>query len=213
MKPNATPSEPKVRVNNEIRARQVRVISEDGEQLGIMAPFDAVREAESRGLDLVEVAPLASPPVCRIMDYGKYRYEQKRRVREARKNQHTVSVKEVKYRPKIDKHDLEYKNGHVREFLEQGNKVKVTVMFRGREMAHPEFGKEILHKVIEATNDITAGDASADNLPIEGRNMSVVLSPSKTIMKQLASKAASALQASTSAAPQGPPAAPEQAEK
>jgi len=101
----------------------------------------------------------------------------------------------------------------VREFLEQGNKVKVTVMFRGREMAHPEFGKEILHKVIEATNDITAGDASADNLPIEGRNMSVVLSPSKTIMKQLASKAASALQASTSAAPQGPPAAPEQAEE
>jgi translation initiation factor IF-3 len=177
-----------VRVNNEIRARQVRVISEDGEQLGIMAPFDAVREAEGRGLDLVEVAPLASPPVCRIMDYGKYRYEQKRRVREARKNQHTVTVKEVKYRPKIDKHDLEYKNGHVREFLEQGNKVKVTVMFRGREMAHPEFGKEILQKVIEATNDITAGDANADNLPIEGRNMSVVLSPSKAIMKKVASK-------------------------
>jgi len=212
MKPNATPSEPKVRVNNEIRARQVRVISEDGEQLGIMAPFDAVREAEGRGLDLVEVAPMASPPVCRIMDYGKYRYEQKRRTREARKNQHTVTVKEVKYRPKIDKHDLEYKNGHVREFLEQGNKVKVTVMFRGREMAHPEFGKEILQKVIEATNDITAGDANADHLPIEGRNMSVVLSPSKSIMKKVASKATAGGGEAIPGAPVAP-AEPEHAEE
>lgn len=188
MKSNAAPAEPKVRVNQEIRARQVRVISEEGEQLGIMSPLDAQREAEARGLDLVEVAPMASPPVCRIMDYGKYRYEQKRRTREARKNQHTVTVKEVKYRPKIDKHDLEFKNGHVREFLEAGNKVKVTVMFRGREMAHPEFGREILAKVVEATNDITTGEIPTDHLPIEGRNMSLILSPSKAVMKKVAAK-------------------------
>lgn len=188
MKSGPVATEPKVRVNDEIRARQVRVISEDGEQLGIMGPLDAVREAESRGLDLVEVAPLATPPVCRIMDYGKYRYEQKRRMREARKHQHTVNVKEVKYRPKIDKHDLEFKNGHVREFLEQGNKVKVTIMFRGREMAHPEFGREILAKVVEASSDITAGEYDVTTLPIEGRNMSMVLQPSRAILKKVATK-------------------------
>ncbi|MFM1921384.1 MAG: hypothetical protein RLZZ303_3018 [Candidatus Hydrogenedentota bacterium] len=188
MKTGPVTSEPKVRVNDEIRARQVRVISEDGEQLGIMGPLDALREAEGRGLDLVEVAPMASPPVCRIMDYGKYRYEQKRRMREARKHQHTVTVKEVKYRPKIDKHDLEFKNGHVREFLEQGNKVKVTIMFRGREMAHPEFGREILAKVVEASADITSGEYDVSNLPIEGRNMSLVLSPSRAVLKKVASK-------------------------
>lgn len=206
---NTAPPEPKVRVNYEIRARQIRVISEDGEQLGIMAPQDAMREAEARGLDLVEVAPMASPPVCRIMDYGKYRYEQKRRTREARKNQHTVTVKEVKYRPKIDKHDLEFKNGHVREFLEAGNKVKVTIMFRGREMAHPEFGREILAKVVEATNDITTGEQSTDHIPIEGRNMSLVLSPSKTVMKKVAAKAAAA----KAATPEGQRQAAELAEQ
>lgn len=192
MKPNASPAEPKVRVNLEIRARQVRVIDEEGEQLGIMAPIDAMREAEQRGLDLVEVAPMGTPPVCRIMDYGKYRYEQKRRQREARKHQHTVVIKEVKYRPKISKHDLDFKNGHVREFLEQGNKVKVTVMFRGREMAHPEFGTEILLKAVESVQDITSGEVSVNNLPIEGRNMSLILAPSKSIMKRIASKATAA---------------------
>jgi translation initiation factor IF-3 len=199
MKPNASPAEPKVRVNLEIRARQVRVIDEEGEQLGIMAPIDAMREAEQRGLDLVEVAPMGTPPVCRIMDYGKYRYEQKRRQREARKHQHTVVIKEVKYRPKISKHDLDFKNGHVREFLEQGNKVKVTVMFRGREMAHPEFGTEILVKVVESVQDITAGEVSVGNLPIEGRNMSLILAPSKNVMKKLASKPATASAASAAA--------------
>jgi len=165
------------RVNEEIRARQVRVVDEEGEQLGIMSPQDALREAESRSLDLVEVAPQAVPPVCRIMDYGKYRYEQKRRTREARKNQHTVTVKEVKYRPKIDKHDMEFKNNHVREFLEQGNKVKVTIMFRGREMAHPEFGHEILQKVIEASADLTSGEYDVRTVRLEGRNMGIVLNP------------------------------------
>ncbi|NLN92854.1 MAG: translation initiation factor IF-3 [Candidatus Hydrogenedens sp.] len=168
-----------VRVNEDIRARQVRVIDEEGTQLGIMSPRDAIREALNRGFDLVEVAPGAVPPVCRIMDYGKYRYEQKRRAREARKNQHTVSVKEMKYRPKIDKHDFDFKTNHVRAFLKDGNKVRITIMFRGREMAHQEFGRDIIQKVIEATADLCAGDCSANLAKMEGRNMSIVLTPAK----------------------------------
>ncbi|HOH30575.1 MAG TPA: translation initiation factor IF-3, partial [Candidatus Hydrogenedentes bacterium] len=150
-----------VRINEQIRARQVRVIGDDGEQLGIMTPRDALREAENRGFDLVEVAPKATPPVCRIMDYGKYRYEQKKRARESRKHQHTVSVKEIKYRPKIDKHDFDFKTNHVREFLAEGNKVRVTIMFRGRELAHQEFGREIIQRVIEATTDLCVGEYDA----------------------------------------------------
>jgi translation initiation factor IF-3 len=157
----------------------VRVVDDEGNQLGIMSPQDAIREAETRELDLVEVAPMAVPPVCRIMDYGKFRYEQKRRARESRKNQHTVTVKEIKFRPKIDKHDFEYKKQHVREFLEEGNKVKITVMFRGREMAHPEFGREILVKVVEETADLCTGEYNPAATRLEGRNMSIVLQPSK----------------------------------
>ena len=140
---------------------------------------DAVREADSRDLDLVEVAPKADPPVCRIMDYGKYRYEQKRRARESRKHQHTVTVKEIKYRPKIDTHDFDYKTKHVRQFLGEGNKVKVTVMFRGREMAHPEFGRDILKKVVEETQDLCSSEFGPADFRMEGRNMSLVLQPTK----------------------------------
>ncbi|HOC69872.1 MAG TPA: translation initiation factor IF-3 [Candidatus Hydrogenedentes bacterium] len=168
-----------VRINEQIRARQVRVIGDDGEQLGIMTPRDALREAENRGFDLVEVAPKATPPVCRIMDYGKYRYEQKKRARESRKHQHTVSVKEIKYRPKIDKHDFDFKTNHVREFLAEGNKVRVTIMFRGRELAHQEFGREIIQRVIEATTDLCVGEYDAGQVKMEGRNMSLVLTPTK----------------------------------
>ncbi|MBI2423513.1 MAG: translation initiation factor IF-3 [Candidatus Hydrogenedentes bacterium] len=181
MKPTVKREEDKTRVNHQIRTRQVRVVDEEGNQLGIMDPRDAIRLAEERDLDLVEVAPKAEPPVCRIMDYGKYKYEQKRRVRESRKNQHTVSLKEIKFRPKIDKHDFEYKKNHVREFLSEGNKVKITVMFRGREMAHPEFGREILIKVVEETSDLCTGDYNPENSRLEGRNMSLVLTPSKLI--------------------------------
>ena len=166
-------------MNDQIRARQVRVIDDEGEQLGIMTPRDAMREAESRGFDLVEVAPKATPPVCRIMDYGKYRYEQKRRARESRKHQHTVSIKEIKYRPKIDKHDFEFKTNHVREFLSEGNKVRVTIMFRGREVAHQEFGREIIQRVVEATSDLCVGDHDMSQVKMEGRNMSLVLTPAK----------------------------------
>ncbi len=171
------PSDDKVRVNNQIRGQQIRVVDENGEQLGIMHPLDALRTAESRDLDLVEVAPKANPPVCRIMDYGKYKYEQKRRIRESRKNQHTISVKEIKFRPKIDDHDFETKMKRVREFLSEGNKVKITIMFRGREAAHPEFGRNIIQKVMDDTHDICTGEASASNLRLEGRNMSIVLQP------------------------------------
>jgi translation initiation factor IF-3 len=168
-----------VRINDQIRVRQVRVIDEEGVQLGIMSPRDALREAEGRGFDLVEVAPQATPPVCRIMDYGKYRYEQKRRARESRKHQTAIAVKEIKYRPKIDKHDFETKTNHVRAFLQEGNKVRITIMFRGREMAHPEFGREIIGRVIEATADLCTGENTASLAKLEGRNMSLMLTPSK----------------------------------
>ena len=177
---NKQREEDKVRINHQIRARQVRVVDEEGEQLGILDPRDAIREAESRELDLVEVAPNANPPVCRIMDYGKYKYEQKRRQRDSRKNQHTVSLKEIKYRPKIDDHDFDYKTNHVKEFLKEGNKVKVTIMFRGREMAHPEFGREIIGKVLEATRDMATGDQTAEQVRLEGRNMTLILTPANS---------------------------------
>jgi len=180
LKPMQKPQTDKVRVNTEIRARQVRVVDEEGEQLGIMTPYDALKEAQGRDLDLVEVAPKANPPVCRIMDYGKYKYEQKRRARESRKHQHTVTLKEIKYRPKIDKHDFDYKTNHVREFLGEGAKVKVTIMFRGREMAHPEFGRDILTKVVTATEDLAKCDTDPRTWRMEGRNMSIVLTPHKT---------------------------------
>lgn len=171
------------RVNEQIRARQVRVIDEEGEQLGIMSPEDAYKEAQERGLDLVEVAPKAEPPVCRLIDYGKYRYQQSKRQKEARKHQHTITVKEIKYRPKIDEHDFDFKTKHVREFLQEGNKVKITIMFRGREMAHPEFGKKILERVIEDTEDLIQDDHDLNRVRLEGRTMSLVLSPNKAARK------------------------------
>jgi len=166
-------------VNGQIRARQVRVIAEDGEQLGIMGPQDAIREAQDRGLDLVEVAPKAAPPVCRIMDYGKYRYQQSKRAKESKKHQHVISLKEIKYRPKIDKHDFDFKTNHVRQFLGEGSKVKVTIMFRGRELAHPEFGRDLLQKVVDATEDLCQDRLDCSALRREGRNMSIVLAPAK----------------------------------
>jgi len=162
-----------------IRAPQVRVIDEEGEQLGIMRPEDALREAENRGLDLVEVAPNGQPPVCRLIDYGKYRYQQSKRQKEARKHQHTVTIKEIKYRPKISDHDYDFKTNHVKEFLEQGNKVKLTIMFRGREMAHPEFGREILARVIDDLREHIKDPPNVQTTRLEGRNMSLVISPTK----------------------------------
>jgi translation initiation factor IF-3 len=167
------------RINEMIRCPQVRVIDDKGEQLGIMRPEDALREAEAKGLDLVEVAPMAQPPVCRLIDYGKYRYQQSKRAKEARKHQHTITIKEIKYRPKISDHDFEFKTNHVKEFLAEGNKVRLTIMFRGREVAHPEFGRDLLARIVAALKDHIADPPDTSRLRMEGRNMSVVVSPVK----------------------------------
>ena len=160
----------------------MRVIDDEGEQLGIMSPEDALREAEERGLDLVEVAPNARPPVCRILDFGKYKYQQSKRAKESKKHQHTVTVKEVKYRPKIDKHDFDYKTNHAREFLQEGNKVKLTIMFRGREMAHPEFGREILARVVEDTADLLDDPPDASRARLEAVSYTHLTLPTKRIV-------------------------------
>ncbi|MDK1021113.1 MAG: translation initiation factor IF-3 [Candidatus Hydrogenedentes bacterium] len=175
----ARQKEDRTRINEMIRAPQIRVVDEAGEQLGIMSPEDALRDAEAKGLDLVEVAPNAQPPVCRMIDYGKYRYQQSKRQKEAKKHQHVIIVKEIKYRPKISEHDFDFKTNHVKEFLQAGNKVKLTIMFRGREMAHPEFGRELLGRVIEDVKEYVQDQPDMKYARLEGRNMSVVLSPAK----------------------------------
>lgn len=167
-------AEPKVRVNQKIRADRIRVIAPEGEQLGILDVPSALRKAEELGLDLVEVAPGADPPVCKIMDYGKYRYEESKKEHERKKKQATVVVKEVKLRPKTEAHDLEYKTKKLLEFLSEKNKVKVTVMFRGREITHPDQARRLLEKLLEMV-----GDQGVVEQPpkFEGRNMTLVLGP------------------------------------
>jgi len=152
----------------------VRVVSAEGEQLGVMPIQQALETARQRELDLVEVAPEATPPVCRIMDFGKFKYMQARRQKEARKKQTVIVVKEVKMGPKTERHDFEFKLKHVRRFLEEGNKAKVTVRFKGREMAHTELGWKMLNKMTEAVADV----ATVENHPrMEGRMLSMILSP------------------------------------
>ena len=164
------------RINERIRAPRCRLIGMDGGQLGIFAMPDAQRIADEQGLDLVEIAPLADPPVCRIMDYGKFKYEQTQKAKLARKHQTKVEIKEIKFRPKIDKHDYETKKKHVVRFLDAGAKVKVTIMFRGREMAHPELGLNILEKLAGELGESIV----IENPPkIEGRNMHMLLAPTK----------------------------------
>lgn len=138
-----------MQINEDIRDREVRVVTDGGEQLGIMSAADALKIATQRNLDLVKIAPQAKPPVCKIMDYGKYRFEQQKREKEAKKNQHQIDIKEVQLSLNIDTHDLETKANHANKFLKQGNKVKVSIRFRGREMAHPERGHEIMAKFAE----------------------------------------------------------------
>lgn len=167
-------AEKEPRVNRRIRGPEVRVIDPDGEQLGIMDVEDALDRAEEAGLDLVEVAPMAKPPVCRIMDYGKYKYQQKKRSAEAKKKSARVELKEVKLRPKTDDHDFLTKVRHARSFLEEGNKVKFTIMFRGREITHPEIASRMLVRAAELLTD--AADVEQDGR-LEGRNMTMMLSP------------------------------------
>ncbi|MFC1847446.1 translation initiation factor IF-3 [Chloroflexota bacterium] len=164
----------KLRVNRDIRAREVRVVGEKGEQLGVMPLVQAWEVAETRHLDLVEVAATAVPPVCRLLDYGKYKYEQAKKEREARKSQKVVLLREVRLRPKIGDHDFEAKARSARKLLDGGDKVRVTIMFRGREITHPELGWKLLQKMA----DVLKEAASVDGQPMMlGRRMNVILSP------------------------------------
>ena len=167
---------PQVRINDAIRVPQVRLIDEDGSQVGVKQTSDALEYAFGKNLDLVEVAPQAQPPVARVMDYGKYRYEQEQKAKLARKHQSQVHVKEIKLRPKIGVHDYETKKGHVVRFLNQRAKVKVTIMFRGRETTHPERGRDLLMRLAEDVREI--GQIESPPL-LDGRNMVMVLGPTK----------------------------------
>ncbi|HUF28410.1 MAG TPA: translation initiation factor IF-3 [Gemmatimonadaceae bacterium] len=164
----------RVRVNRQIRISPIRVIGADGTQLGIMDVEVALSTAEQQGLDLVEVAPMARPPVARIMDYGKYKFEQAKQARIAKKKQHVIQLKEVKYRPGIDQHDFATKTRHARRFLEEKNKVKVTMMFRGRQVAHPELGKDVLDRVATELADV--GKIESEGR-LEGKSMTMILTP------------------------------------
>lgn len=159
-------------MNEQIRDKEIRLIGDDGEQLGIMSAKDALKMAKDAGLDLVKIAPTAKPPVCKIVDYGKYRYEQARREKEAKKKQKTTEVKEIQLSPNIDVNDLTTKANQARKFLEKGNKVKVALRFRGREMAHMATGKEVLDTFLEKVNDVAVVEKPAK---LEGRSMIMVL--------------------------------------
>jgi translation initiation factor IF-3 len=174
------PERDTTRINERIRVPQVRLIGADGEQLGIVDTSEALKKAQAADLDLVEVAPNSKPPVTRLLDYSKYKYEQEQKQKQARKHQQQVNVREIKLRPKIATHDYETKKGHVERFLKHRDKVKVTIMFRGREQAHPERGRDLLNKLF---GDLD-GLATIESAPLqEGRNMSMLLGPSKEVDK------------------------------
>ncbi len=160
-------------MNEEIRAKEIRVVSVEGEQLGIMSVKDALRLAQEKELDLVEVAPNAKPPVCRIMDYGKYRYEQSKREREARKKQRIIEIKEIRMTPKIEAHDFQVKVKAAQKFLKDGDKVKAIIRFRGREIVHAELGKNLLMQLYENVSDLAVLEREPK---IEGKNMIMILS-------------------------------------
>ncbi|MDP3803929.1 MAG: translation initiation factor IF-3 [Candidatus Omnitrophota bacterium] len=161
-----------LRINNRIRVREVRAVGEEGEQLGVLATEDALKRAEEAGLDLVEVAPTAVPPVCRIMDYSKYKYEQEKREKEARKKQKIVHIKEIRLGPKIGEHDYLFKLRNLEEFLKRGDKVKISMMFRGREMAHVDLGRKILDRL---SSDISQIGEIEESPRQEGRFINMVI--------------------------------------
>jgi translation initiation factor IF-3 len=171
-----TRPQPQDRINDAIRVPQVRLVGEDGEQIGIKPTDEALEYAYARGLDLVEVAAQADPPVARVMDYGKYKYEQEQKAKLARKHQTQINVKEIKFRPKIGIHDYETKKGHVVRFLNQRAKVKVTIMFRGRENLHPERGRDLLLRLADEIKDVGAVESPP---LLDGRNMVMLLGPTK----------------------------------
>jgi translation initiation factor IF-3 len=165
-----------VNINQAIRAREVRVVGANSEQIGILPLSEALSLAENQHLDLVEVSPTAVPPVCRIMDYGKYKYQQSKKQQEARKKQIQIQLKEIKLRPKTDEHDLQFKIKHARRFIEEGNKAKISVVFRGREVTHMELGQQALERVVKELEDIAIIEVRPK---MEGRNMFIILAPKK----------------------------------
>ncbi len=167
-------AEKELRINEAIRVREVRLIDDAGNQKGIVPTIEALRMARELGLDLVEVAPQAQPPVCKLIDYGKYKFELEKKSRESRKHQKQVRIKEIRMQPKIDDHDLEFKTRHIREFLDEGNKVKVTIRFRGRELAHTELGRVVLDGILQRLGDDFVLERAAQ---MEGRTMSLLLNP------------------------------------
>jgi len=168
---------PRVNINQRIRAPRIRVIDEDGGQLGVMTPSEGIRLAQDRGLDLVEVAPNVDPPVCRIIDFGRWQYEQKKKANEAKKKQTTIQVKEIKFRPGTDDHDYDFKKNHAARILKDGDKVKATVHFRGREVTHKELGLQLLMRLVEELKD----DGQMEVEPkMEGMNMFTIIGPKKS---------------------------------
>jgi len=163
-----------MQINEEIHDRELRVVAADGELIGIMSAAEALKIAEEKNLDLVKIAPQAKPPVCKIMDYGKYRFEQTKREKEARKNQRVIEIKEIRLSLNIDKHDFETKVNHAKRFLESGNKVKVSIRFRGREMAHPENGLVTMSNFADACSEFSSIEKPAK---LEGRSMQMFLAP------------------------------------
>ncbi|MGI8802831.1 MAG: translation initiation factor IF-3 [Solirubrobacteraceae bacterium] len=173
------PERDTTRINERIRVPEVRLIGEDGAQIGVLKIDDALKYAQNRDLDLVEVAPEAKPPVCRVLDYSKYKYEQAQKVKQAKKHQQQITIREIKFRPKIAQHDYDTKKGHIERFLKHKDKVKVTIMFRGREVTHPERGVMILDRLAEELAEL----AIVEQRPIQdGRNMTMMLGPSKAVL-------------------------------
>ena len=173
------PERDTTRINERIRVPEVRVIGDDGQQIGIMRTEEAVALAQEQELDLVEVAPEARPPVCRVLDYSKYKYEQAQKVKQARKHQQQIVIREIKFRPKIAQHDYDTKKGHVERFLRHKDKVKITIMFRGREVTHPERGQMILDRLAEELTDLAVIEQRPN---LDGRNMTMLLGPSKAVL-------------------------------
>jgi len=181
-------------VNERIRVAQIRVIAEDGAQLGLMTPQDALRLARERGYDLVEVAPMATPPVCRIMDFNKFKYEQQKREREAKKKHHLAKLKEVKFKPHIEQHDYQVKLQRLKRFLSRGDKAKVTMVFRGREMAHLDIGRRVLDRLVEDLRQV----GIVERTPmLEGRFMTMILLPDHAALKRAKKQQAQAANAQT----------------
>ena len=196
------PERDTTRINERIRVPKVRLIGADGEQLGIVEIAEAMRRAQEADLDLVEVAPGSKPPVTRLLDYSKYKYEQEQKQKQARKHQQQVNIREIKLRPKIAQHDYETKKGHVERFLRHQDKVKITIMFRGREQAHPERGRALLQKLYEDLD----GLAVIESQPLqEGRNMSMLLAPGKEAAKAETAEAAEPETTEPEAAPSAEP--------